>query len=138
MVPTDFTNRGDRYMVSISFPTADLALISNGCGLLSLYRTGDRAEFAPWKVLSFCFDLFEYGCIFKEILNEKPVSNGVNGKAFVIVNAISNSSTSIECLLHTIIEKAKSDDRTNQSGGLFVSRLIWISLQGNQWTFCNF
>lgn len=49
-LPPDFANRGDRFGATIAFPNEHLAVVSNGCGQLTLYHTANRPQFAPWKV----------------------------------------------------------------------------------------
>lgn len=115
-LPTDANNRGDRCNPSLSFPSATLAVVSDGFGKLLLYDTGERQsqEFSKWKLV------FENGTIC-----ESGVSFVVRDSLFTNLGGMKSR---IDCLLERVAETGSTENST-ASAGSFVSVLEWISLE---------
>jgi hypothetical protein len=66
----------------------------------------------------------------QELLNIKPLKNGINGRAFVVVDAVAKSGVHIEVLLQAVVETPVAADEAHQKQSAFVTQLHWITLQG--------
>ncbi|KFD52969.1 hypothetical protein M514_06085 [Trichuris suis] len=112
----------NRVNASISFPSKEYALLSEGSGRLLIFFTGDRSNCNTWKQCA-VFQLLE-----------------VTKEAFVLIDSKicpgSNGGFQIDCALECI-QKAEEDGQSVEgvsNSGTFQSDIFWLTLvesQGN-------
>ncbi|VDN03659.1 unnamed protein product [Thelazia callipaeda] len=106
VIPTVHDQIDDRYPITISFPNANYAFVSNGFGHLTLYNTGNRWEERTWE----------------ECLSVDPllVDGVVNSFVILESRCVENK---FDILLRSVIPGKKPS-----SHGNFVDKAVWLTV----------
>ncbi|CAG9531447.1 unnamed protein product [Cercopithifilaria johnstoni] len=105
-IPHDEEEIQDRYPITISFPNANHAFVSNGFGRLTMYITGDRHNAAAWE----------------ECLSVEPLI--VDGKvsSFIIIES-RYMENKFDVLLRSVVSSNKSSNQGN-----FSNKIVWLTV----------
>ncbi|MFH4973639.1 hypothetical protein AB6A40_000348 [Gnathostoma spinigerum] len=109
-------DRLDRYPVTVSFPDANYAFLSDGCGTLFLYETGDRNQSSSWK----------------EITRMDPCLSRSEKKSFIISESRRVDQDRMDVILRLIIPKGRSSGKEN-----FWNEIVWITYTLNDGKWCS-